>query len=135
MYFAVIDTNVIVSALLKHISIPGKILDYITANVIVPVASFEILDEYTDVLNRSKFPFTEEEVHNTICLLREKSIIINADKCDLPFTDLEDAKFYEIALETNKNYGGYLVTGNIKHFPIEPFIITPREMTEIIEKQ
>ena len=26
----------------------------------------------------------------------------------------------------------YLVTGNIKHFPTEPFIVTPRQMIDII---
>ena len=27
----------------------------------------------------------------------------------------------------------YLVTGNIKHFPDKPFVVTPREMIEILE--
>lgn len=26
----------------------------------------------------------------------------------------------------------YLVTGNIKHFPIKPYIVTPKEMLDII---
>lgn len=28
----------------------------------------------------------------------------------------------------------YLVTGNQKHYPVRPFIVTPAEMMEILEK-
>ena len=27
----------------------------------------------------------------------------------------------------------YLVTGNIKHFPVKPFVVTPAEMVRILE--
>ena len=40
--------------------------------------------------------------------------------------------FYEVDMEERKTDDAYLVTGNIKHFPIETFIVTPREMMEII---
>ena len=29
--------------------------------------------------------------------------------------------------------GTYLVTGNLKHFPTQPFIVTAREMLDILE--
>ena len=46
---------------------------------------------------------------------------------------MDDLPFYEIVLDSYiKNT--YLVTGNIKHFPKEPFIVTARQMLEIIEK-
>ena len=28
----------------------------------------------------------------------------------------------------------YLITGNIKHFPVRNYIVTPKQMIEIIEK-
>ena len=40
--------------------------------------------------------------------------------------------FYEVVMEERKNEDAYLVTGNIKHFPIRPYIVTPREMLDII---
>ena len=49
-YYAVIDTNVIVSSMLKHDSIPGRILDLVILNIIVPLLNNEILEEYFDVL-------------------------------------------------------------------------------------
>lgn len=44
--------------------------------------------------------------------------------------DTKDLVFYEVALSSEDSY---LVTGNIKHFPKEPFIVTPAEMIHIIE--
>ena len=40
--------------------------------------------------------------------------------------------FYEVVMEKRQTEDAYLVTGNIKHFPTELFIVTPREMMEII---
>lgn len=36
-YYAVIDTNVVVSSMLKQTSIPGKIIDYVVRGKIVPL--------------------------------------------------------------------------------------------------
>ena len=131
-YFAVIDTNVIVSALLKHNSIPGKVIDFVTTGAITLLGNFDILDEYEDVLTRSKFSFIEEEVHNYLCMLREKMVIIDSQKCEESFIDLEDVKFYEVTISF-KGDQAYLVTGNKKHFPEKAFIVSPNEMVEIIE--
>ena len=45
--------------------------------------------------------------------------------------DMKDVPFYEVVLE-KRNDNAYLVTGNIKHFPKEPFIVTPRELLDIL---
>lgn len=45
-YYAVIDTNVVVSSLLKHDSIPGKILDFVISKTIVPLLNKEIIEEF-----------------------------------------------------------------------------------------
>ncbi len=42
-FFCVVDTNVIVSALLKRNSIPGKVVQHILAGIAVPVFNKEIL--------------------------------------------------------------------------------------------
>ena len=44
------------------------------------------------------------------------------------FTDAKDIVFYEVKLSKRDSY---LVTGNKKHFPQKPFVITPKEMVEI----
>ena len=47
--------------------------------------------------------------------------------------DMKDLPFYEVVME-KRDDNAYLVTGNIKHFPKEPFIVTARELLEILEK-
>ncbi len=48
----------------------------------------------------------------------------------MPFPDPKDVVFYEVALSKED---AYLVTGNIKHFPKKPFVVTPAEMLAILE--
>ena len=61
-FYAVIDTNVIVSSMFKSDSIPGKIVDMMMLGRIVPLLNEEILAEYVNVLTRNKFGFQDEEV-------------------------------------------------------------------------
>ena len=65
-YYAVIDTNVLVSAALKWKSVPGSIVDLAFNEVIVPLVNKEILEEYRSVLLRPKFHLTEEIVQDII---------------------------------------------------------------------
>ena len=65
--------------------------------------------------------------------LQEQGIFINAGKLDIELLDDKDTVFYEVVMEKRKKDTAYLVTGNIKHFPKEPFVVTPREMLEILE--
>lgn len=58
-FYAVIDTNVIVSAVISKSleSNPAKIIRAIVQDRIVPLFNDEILDEYREVLSRPKFRF------------------------------------------------------------------------------
>lgn len=47
--------------------------------------------------------------------------------------DMKDLPFYEVVMEKRKD-GAYLVTGNIKYFPKAPFIVTPRELIELLNR-
>lgn len=48
--YVVIDTNAIVSAILKPISVPGKIIKYVADEKIIPLLDNKILEKYTEVL-------------------------------------------------------------------------------------
>ena len=61
-YFAVPDTNVIVSALLKNGSVPWQVAEEALHGDIIPVVNDEILAEYEEVLNRPKFKFEKRTV-------------------------------------------------------------------------
>lgn len=132
-YYAVLDTNVLVSALLKKNSIPNLILKHASKGAIVPLYNDEIFDEYNDVLHRRKFHFAERDIQEAFGTIRERGKEIDAEPLDADFDDIEDIVFYEVVMEKRKTDEAWLVTGNIRHFPKEPFIVTPREMLDIIE--
>lgn len=78
-YYAVVDTNVIVSSMLKHDSIPGKITDLVVSNVIIPLLNEEILDEYFEVLTKNKFNFEINNVQRTIAIIKEKGLLLTRE--------------------------------------------------------
>lgn len=132
-YYAVLDTNVLVSALLAKKSVPAQVLDEAVDGRIVPLYDDEILAEYEDVLRRDKFPFQEQEVQAVIEAICKRGVCVEAEQIDVLLPDPDDVVFYAVVMEKRKEGDAYLVTGNQKHFPREPFIVTPKEMVEIIE--
>ena len=46
------------------------------------------------------------------------------------FPDADDRVFYEVALSKD---GSYVVTGNLRHFPNMPIVVSPTDMISIIE--
>ena len=89
VYYAVIDTNVLISAMLKWNSVPGNVLEFMF-------------------------------------------IYIDAPELEVELPDPKDRVFYEVVMEERNTEDAYLVTGNLKHFPEEPFVVTPRQMIDII---
>ncbi|MBE6245943.1 MAG: putative toxin-antitoxin system toxin component, PIN family [Bacteroidales bacterium] len=131
--YAVIDTNVIVSALLSrhHDSATVKVLNYLYDRVIAPVYNNEIIEEYVAVLKRPKFNFSEETINAVIDAIREGGIDSRRIGSNEQFPDPKYIVFYEVALATEDSF---LVTGNTKHFPKKPFVVTPAEMLHIIQE-
>ena len=133
-YYAVIDTNVLVSAALKQKSVPGSIVELAFDGPIIPVLNNEIENEYREVLSRSKFHLTEDIVNAIIETFHQRGLYLDADPIDIDLPDPKDRVFYEVVMEAKKEEDARLVTGNIKHFPSELFIVTPRQMLDIILK-
>ena len=131
-YYAVIDTNVLVSAMLKWNSVPGNIMELVFSGTIVPLLNDQIVKEYRDVLSRPKFHFTEKIIGNVINEIDRLGLYLDAEKTNVILPDPKDTVFYEIVMAKRKTEDAYLVTGNMKHFPSEPFIVTPREMMTMI---
>ncbi len=127
----ILDTNVIVSALISS-SIPAKILyELVLTEKVKTCLSKEIFDEYVEVLNRDKFAkFTNFKIKAEVILnrLREISTFYKTDKKIQILTDTSDNKFLELAAVSSADY---LTTGNTLDFTISEFeytkILTPRE--------
>ncbi len=71
-YYVVVDTNVLVSALLKPKSNPGVILKLVEYGIIIPLINEEILNEYKKVLSRPKFKFPNDIVNNIMEIITKK---------------------------------------------------------------
>ena len=133
MYYAVIDTNVLVSAMLKSSSIPGTILKEALVGKITPLLNSEILCEYQEVLCREKFSFPKDTVDVLMDGLIRRGVFIDAKPIVELIPDPKDVVFYAVVMEARKIDAAYLVTGNLKHFPIKSFVVTPKEMQEILD--
>ena len=133
MKYAVIDTIVLVSAMITHnaASPTVKVVEAIGQGELVPLYNEEIITEYNDVLSRAKFGFLHLSVARLIRTLMDKVIMMERIFSGETFTDVLDAVFYEVALSKESSY---LVTGNKKHFPKAPIVVTPAEMMEILAK-
>jgi len=131
-YYVVIDTNVLVSAMLKWNSIPGKVLELAYTGTIIPMLNAHIVKEYREVLLRPKFHLTQAIVDDVVGEIERLGIQVDAGELDVILPDPKDRVFYEVVMEERQAEDAYLVTGNIKHFPEKPFIVTPRQMIDII---
>ena len=78
MIRAVYDTNVIVSGLLHAEGIPELLLDLATQGFVGLLLTDEILEEYEEVLTRSKFSFSQKRMKRLLKRLRERGKVIKA---------------------------------------------------------
>jgi putative PIN family toxin of toxin-antitoxin system len=132
-YYAVIDTNVLVSAMLKFQSVPWQIANEALLGDLIPLLCDEIVEEYREVLARPKFKLDQRAVEEFIEGMIDRGIFVDAVSVDEIIPDPKDVIFYEVIMEGRKEHDdAYLVTGNIKHFPIKSFVVTPKEMLDIM---
>lgn len=133
--YAVFDTNVLISSLLtkRTDTATARVVDAISSGDIIPLYNQEILSEYSEVLHRKKFPFSEERIEKILLMIRQFGLAVNPSPTGEIFVDMDDLVFYEIVME-KRDDNAYLITGNIRHFPKRDFIVTPSEMLEILYK-
>ena len=136
MIYAVIDTNVIVAAMMaKHAdSATVKVLNAVRDGRLKPVLAPEIVAEYNKVLARDKFHFLQEDVRQTIDAIVSCALFLDPQPSGEAFADETDRVFYEVAL-AGRDDGTRLVTGNLRHYPISPIVVTPAQMVAIIEER
>lgn len=97
MIYAVIDTNIFVSALITHNSNAS------TARVLESL-----------FLHRAKFKLSDDQINTVIELVKQNGIDSSRFPYDGEMPDEDNRVFYEICLSKEDSF---LVTGNLKHFP------------------
>ena len=128
----VIDTNVVISSFISSKGIPAKIIALPALNEeFIICYNADILAEYKDVLTRAKFDkynFNPIDIANFIEKVKEIGILIEPPVSDISLPDESDRVFYDTA----KFAEALLITGNIKHYPSEDFIITPSIFLQLL---
>ncbi|RDC65646.1 putative toxin-antitoxin system toxin component, PIN family [Adhaeribacter pallidiroseus] len=127
----ILDTNVIVSALISN-SVPTKILyNLVFKQLVNPCLLTEIFTEYIEVLGREKFSRIyafKIKAEVVLAKLKDLSSFYQTNRKVEVLTDTSDNKFLELAAVSSADY---LITGNTLDFTITEFeytkIVTPRE--------
>ena len=129
--YDVIDTNVLVSALLakRTDSAPVQVLDRLFNRDFIPMYNDEILAEYSEVLRRPKFKFSEKSIVFAIDAIVEAGMESERVTSSDEVIDPKDVVFYEVAMSKDDSY---FVTGNTKHFPAVRRVVTPTECLHFI---
>lgn len=135
--YVVIDTNVLVSALItRNENFPTvQILRFLANGNIVPVYSEDIVKEYNEVLRRAKFKLSESLIINLLKDIMDNGLkITELAEVTETMPDPNDIVFYALTLSA-QDKDAFLVTGNGKHFPEKPFVVTPSELVEILKQE
>jgi uncharacterized protein len=124
----VLDTNVVVSALLKPQGSEDRVLRLALSGYFTLCTSAAVLAEYADVLPRPKLKLQAEEIERVLNELRSASKVFQPTQAVNSATDEPDNRFLECAEAAGADF---LVTGNKRHFPARwkrTSIINAREL-------
>ncbi len=132
MIRVVLDTNIIVSALLQPLGSPAQIFELALSGVVQICVTGAIYAEYEEVIRRPRFQRPEEIIAGTLQAIREKGYWVKPSKAVSVCADPDDDIFLECAEAAEASY---LVTGNLKHFPVscgKTRIVTARWLLDSI---
>ena len=127
----VVDTNIVVSAALKPVSVPADALFVALTSADLYISN-EIFAEYDEALNRPKFGLPQSTIREILETISHNARIVKPHMRLSVADDPDDDKFLECALVCEADY---LITGNLPDFP-ERFentqIVSPREFLSVV---
>jgi len=130
----VLDTNVLVSGILKPYSKAAAILRLVTDGAIQLAYDLRVVSEYRDVLMRSKFNFPQENVEGFLEQIEQEGLLVSVKPLKFHLPDPDDEPFLEVALTGRVKA---IVTGNKRHFPRKEYegvkILSPAEFLEAVK--
>ena len=133
---AVIDTNILVSALLQAKGNPAAVVDLVLSGRVIPCISELVLKEYRDVLARPKLGLSAATAGELIRSIAQVAVVVadgpGAGLC----RDPDDEVFVTCA---DAAAADFIVTGNIKHFPAftpgGSRVLTPRAFLDLMQSK
>lgn len=127
----VLDTNILVSALLSPYGPPARVLDLVLAGEVRPAFDDRLQSEYREVLLRPKFSLDAADVEALLDFLQVEGEPVVALPLFVALPDADDLPFLEVAVQAD----AILVTGNKAHYgvigeEISAVVMTPREFLD-----
>ncbi len=115
----VLDTSVIVSAVLLPKSLPRRVFDFVLANGVVITCETTIL-ELDEVLRREKFKkyISEEQRLEFVSAFVQQTIVIDVRDSITACRDPKDDKFLEVAISGNATH---LISSDQDLLVLHPF--------------
>jgi len=115
MIRVVLDTNILVSALLQPQGLPARTFMMTLSGTRAQLCvSGDIYAEYEEVIRRAKFNRTEAAIETALGAIRQNGVWVKPSEKMHACSDPDDDIFLECAQAARAHY---IVTGNRKHFP------------------
>jgi len=124
----VLDTNVVISAFITPGGKPSQIVKMVLGRKAELCYNSAILSEYESVMMRPKFSriINSGNVRRFVNLIRNIGISFDTIPSTITLPDESDRIFFDTARDS----GSILISGNKKHFPKKPFIMSPADFFE-----
>jgi putative PIN family toxin of toxin-antitoxin system len=127
MIRVVLDTNILVSALLQPLGPPAQVFRLATSGVMQLCITGDIFAEYEEVIRRPRFRRSEDVIEGALRTIREKAFWVRPNERIRECADPDDDAFLECAQAAHAHY---LVTGHLKDCPFpwaQTQIVTARQ--------
>lgn len=134
MIRVVVDTNVLVSALLKEHGAEAAVLFAVAEKTLRWYVSPPILAEYESVLRRPKFSRLSETYITALLMVAAEANLVTPTRTLDESRREPDNRFLECAETADAHY---VVTGNLRHFPDrwkKTRIVNARQLLQTLEK-
>jgi putative PIN family toxin of toxin-antitoxin system len=133
MIRVVLDTNILVSALLQPQGLPARTFLITLAGTTAQLCvSGDVYAEYEEVIRRPKFKRDEVVIESALRAIRQNGFWVKPTEKVRACTDPDDDIFLECAQAARAHY---LVTGNQKDFPVkwaDTQVVTARQFLDAV---
>ena len=132
----VLDTNVLVSALITPFGNAARILDMVIRGDLRLLYDDRIISEFREVLLRPKFSFAPGDVEALLDYFETDGVKITPSLINEPLVAKDDIPFLEVAISGKADV---LITGNKRHFQTKfkrsVKIMNPDEFLKILKQK